>query len=184
MLSKKQVPEFAATHSPNLFERAANIQLVVMDVDGVLTRGGLTYDSAGNECKTFNVKDGLGITLGIRSGLQFGIITARTSQMIERRVQDLGIQHVIQGMKTKLPGFEKLAADCGLSFSQMAFIGDDLPDIPPMQIVGLACCPADAAWNVQQIAHLKSEARGGDGAVRELLEFILDCRTLKLKNNV
>jgi 3-deoxy-D-manno-octulosonate 8-phosphate phosphatase (KDO 8-P phosphatase) len=162
----------------NLFERAANIELIVLDIDGVLTQGGIVYDSAGQETKAFNVKDGLGISLGIRAGLQFGIITARISPIIERRAHELGIQHVIQGMRTKLPGFEKIAADCGLELSQMAFIGDDLPDILPMQAAGLACCPADAAWDVQQIAHLKANAHGGDGAVRELIEFILDSRAL------
>lgn len=161
-----------------LFERAAAIQLVVLDVDGVLTDGKITYTSEDQEIKSFNVKDGLGISLGVRAGIQFGIITARESLMVERRAMDLNIQHVIQKTRTKLPAFEKLVQDLGLSFDQVAYIGDDLPDMPPMQRAGLACCPADAAGDVKAIAHLVSNHPGGAGAVREILEFILECRQM------
>lgn len=160
----------------NLFEKAAAVELVVMDVDGVLTDGRITYDSTGAEVKSFNVKDGLGISLAIRGGMQLGIITARKSPMLERRAQELGIQHVIQDTRTKLPAFEALIKQLGLQASQVAYIGDDLPDLPPMQAAGLACCPGDAARDVQTTAHLVSNHRGGDGAVREILEFILECR--------
>ena len=98
--------------------------------------------------------------------------------MVARRAEDLDIQHVIQKTRTKLPALEKLVADLGLAFEQVAYIGDDLPDIPPMQRVGLACCPADAAGDVRTIAHLVSSHRGGDGAVREIMEFILEARQL------
>ncbi len=161
-----------------LFELAAGIRLVVLDVDGVLTDGKITYTSDDQEVKSFNVKDGLGISLGVRAGIQFGIITARESVMVSRRAQDLDIQHVIQKTRTKLPALEKLVADLSLTFEQVAYIGDDLPDIPPMQRVGLACCPADAAGEVRAIAHLVSSHRGGDGAVREIMEFILEARQL------
>jgi 3-deoxy-D-manno-octulosonate 8-phosphate phosphatase (KDO 8-P phosphatase) len=161
-----------------LFERAAAIQLVIMDVDGVLTDGKIIYTSAGDEIKSFNVKDGLGISLAIREGIQFGIITARESPMVLRRAEDLNIQHVIQKTRTKLPAFEKLVQDLGLQPEQVAYIGDDLPDIPPMQQAGLACCPGDAAGEVKAVAHLVSNHRGGDGAVREILEFILESRQL------
>ena len=161
-----------------LFELAAGIRLVVLDVDGVLTDGKITYTSDDQEVKSFNVKDGLGISLGVRAGIQFGIITARESVMVVRRAQDLDIQHVIQKTRTKLPALEKLVADLSLAFEQVAYIGDDLPDIPPMQRVGLACCPADAAGEVRAIAHLVSNHRGGDGAVREIMEFILEARQL------
>jgi len=161
----------------NLFQRAANIKLVVLDVDGVLTPGTIVYDSADRESKFFNVKDGLGISLAIRSGLTFAIITARNSPIVERRAEELGIKYVVQGMRSKLPGFQKLAEKCGLSFSEMAYVGDDLPDLPAMQEAGLACCPADAALSIQVIAHLKADAKGGEGALREILEFILESKS-------
>ena len=161
-----------------LLERAAAIQLLVMDVDGVLTDGKITYTSDDQEIKSFNVKDGLGISLGVRAGIQFAIITARESLMVQRRAEDLNIQHVIQKTRTKLPAFEKLVLDLGLTFEQVAYIGDDLPDMPPMQMAGLACCPADAAGEVKAIAHLVANQRGGEGAVREILEFILECRQM------
>lgn len=164
-----------------LFERAAAIQLVVMDVDGVLTEGKISYTSDDQEIKSFNVKDGLGISLGVRAGIQFGIITARESIMVERRASDLGIQHISQKTKTKLPAFEKLVQDLGLSFEQVAYIGDDLPDLPPMQRAGLACCPADAAGDLKAMADLVANHRGGEGAVREIMEFILECREIQIR---
>jgi 3-deoxy-D-manno-octulosonate 8-phosphate phosphatase (KDO 8-P phosphatase) len=167
-----------ATTATNLFEKAAAIRLVVTDVDGVLTDGRITYDSAGNEIKSFSVKDGLGISLAVREGVALGIITARQSPMVERRAQELGIQYLIQDTRTKLPAFEKLVADLGLSFSQVAYIGDDLPDLPPLQQAGLACCPADAVKAIREVADLVATCRGGEGAVREILEFILECRRL------
>jgi 3-deoxy-D-manno-octulosonate 8-phosphate phosphatase (KDO 8-P phosphatase) len=157
--------------------RAAAIRLVVMDVDGVLTDGKITYTSDGQELKSFNVKDGLGISLGIRAGLQFAIITARRSPMVERRAEELGIQHVRQLSKTKLPVLESLMTELSLSPEHLIYIGDDLPDIPPMQTVGLACCPADAVRAVKDIAHYIAQARGGDGAVREILDLILQAHS-------
>ena len=156
--------------------RAAAIELVVMDVDGVLTDGKISYTSDGQEIKSFNVKDGLGISLGVKAGLQFGIITARQSPMVERRAAELGMQHVLQQTKTKLPAFEALAESLGLCLEQVAYIGDDLPDLPPMNRAGLACCPADAAREVREIAHIVSPYRGGEGAVRDILELILQSK--------
>lgn len=161
-----------------LLKRAAAIQLVVLDIDGVLTDGKITYTSADEEIKSFNVKDGLGISLAVREGIQFGIITARESVMVQRRAADLAIRHVIQKTKTKLPAFEALVQKLGLSFEQVAYIGDDIPDMPSMERAGLACCPADAAGAVKAIAHLVSNHRGGEGAVREILEFVLEARQL------
>lgn len=157
-----------------LIQRASRIRLVVMDVDGVLTDGKISYTSAGDEIKSFNVKDGLGISLGIKNGLRFGIITARESVMVTRRAEELGIQHLIQKTRTKLPALEKLMAELDLSAEQVAYLGDDLPDLPCMETVGFSACPADAAREVLASAHFVSRFRGGDGAVREILEFILD----------
>lgn len=164
--------------SQNLFERAAAIRLVVMDVDGVLTDGKITYSSSGEELKHFNVKDGLGISLGRRAGISFGIITARESEMLRRRAAELDIEHVIQKTRTKLPALEQLVSELGLTFEQVSYIGDDLPDLPCMEKVGLAACPGDAAHELQAMADLVSNERGGDGAVREILEFILESRKI------
>lgn len=161
-------------HFETLLAQARPIRLVVMDVDGVLTDGKISYTSAGDEIKSFNVKDGLGISLGIRHGLQFGIITARESVMVTRRAEELGIQHLIQKTKTKLPALQQLVSDLGLGFDQVAYVGDDLPDIPCMEQVGFAACPADAAREVLAMAHFVSRHNGGSGAVREILELILD----------
>jgi 3-deoxy-D-manno-octulosonate 8-phosphate phosphatase (KDO 8-P phosphatase) len=166
------------TTGQNLFERAAAIRLVVLDVDGVLTDSKIVYDSDNREAKAFNIKDGLGISLGVRSGLQFAIITARESAMVNRRAQELGIAHIIQNTRTKLPALEALAGKLQLEFRQIAYIGDDLPDLPCMEKVGLPICPADAAREVRAVAALCSNAPAGLGAVREAVEFILDSRAL------
>lgn len=157
-----------------LARRASQVRLVVLDVDGVLTDGKISYTSAGDEIKSFNVKDGLGISLGIKKGLQFGIITARESVMVARRAEELGIQHFIQKMKTKLPALEKLVAELSLTLEQVAYVGDDLPDIPCMEKVGFSACPSDAAREVLGLSHFVSRFSGGNGAVREILELILD----------
>ncbi len=157
-----------------LTDKAARIQLVIMDVDGVLTDGKISYTSAGDEIKSFNVKDGLGISLGVKAGLRFGIITARESVMVTRRAEELGIQHLIQKTRTKLPALENLLTELGLTMAQTAYFGDDLPDMPCMAQVGFSACPADAAREVRAMADFVSAYRGGEGAVREILEFILD----------
>ena len=161
-----------------LFKRAAAIRLIVMDVDGVLTDSRIVYDSEGAEVKAFHVKDGLGISLGVRAGLQFAIITARESTMVQRRAQELNIEFVIQNTRTKLPALERLVAELGIDLSEVAYIGDDLPDLPCLQKVGLPACPADAAIEVRQVACLVSNFAGGYGAVREIIEFILESKTL------
>ncbi len=159
-----------------LSKRAAAVQLVVMDVDGVLTDGKITYTSAGDEIKSFNVKDGLGISLGVRAGSRFCIITARESVMVQRRAEELGIEFLLQKTKTKLPALEKLAGELGLTAAQVAYIGDDLPDMPCLEWVGFSACPADAAKDVKKKVHWVSQYRGGEGAVREIMEFILESK--------
>lgn len=166
------------TSPSNLFERAAAIRLIVLDVDGVLTDSKIVYDSAGRETKAFNIKDGLGISLGVRSGLQFAIITARESAMVTRRAQELGIAFVIQNTRTKLPALEALIAELGLESIQVAYMGDDLPDLPCLEKVGLPACPADAAEVVRKQARLISNHPSGQGAVREVVEFILESQAM------
>ncbi|HEY9745633.1 MAG TPA: HAD hydrolase family protein [Oculatellaceae cyanobacterium] len=162
----------------NLFERAAAIQLVALDVDGVLTDSRIVYGSDAQETKAFNIKDGLGISLGVRSGLKFAIITARESPMVSRRAKELGIAHVIQNMRTKLPALEALMKELQLEESQVAYIGDDLPDLPCLERVGLPACPGDAAREVRNICALVSDYPAGQGAVRQIIEFILDSKAM------
>jgi len=149
------------------------IRLLALDVDGVMTDGKLTYSSTGAEHKSFNVKDGLGISLAIRAGVQIAVITARESMMVRRRVEELGIQHLFESAKTKLPVLEKLAADLGIPMSHVGYMGDDLPDIPVLRAVGFSACPADAADVVKAAVVWVASRSGGQGAVREMLEYLM-----------
>jgi 3-deoxy-D-manno-octulosonate 8-phosphate phosphatase (KDO 8-P phosphatase) len=151
----------------------AKIRLLAMDVDGVLTDGKITYTSAGDEIKSFNVKDGLGLSLAIRAGLKTAIITARQSSIVERRAGELGIHYVFQYAKTKLPVLEGLIAELGITLDDVAYMGDDLPDIPILEQVGLAACPADAVLAVKSVCHYTSALPGGSGALRDVVDHIL-----------
>ena len=131
------------------------------------------YDNPGAEIKRFHVRDGLGIKLWMRSGFGFGILTSRSSEMVRRRSEELGITQVQQGVKEKLAASRKLFDSLGYSPEQVCYIGDDLPDLPVMRSVGLAVSPADAATDVRDSSHWILRSRGGDGAVRELIERLL-----------
>lgn len=151
----------------------SNIKLIVLDVDGTLTDGGIYYDAQGNELKRFDVKDGLGIKVGIAAGLEFAIITGRVSPMVERRAKELGIQHMETGVQVKLPALKKLAAACRLSMNEIGYFGDDLNDLQAMQHVGYRACPSDAAKEVRDLCDYISELSGGHGAVRDCIEALL-----------
>ncbi len=150
------------------------IKLIVLDVDGTLTDGGIYYDSQGNEIKRFDVKDGLGIKVGIAAGLEFAVITGRESPMVERRVKELGIQHLIQGIQKKEPTLRKLMKELNLSKEQVAYIGDDLNDRSAMLAVGICACPADASQEIQDISDYVAVYDGGHGAVRDFVQTVLD----------
>lgn len=152
------------------------IKLVVLDVDGTLTDGGIYYDSRGNEMKRFDVKDGLGIKVGLAAGLEFAILTGRESPMVERRVKELGIQHLMSGVQVKYPALEQLLAELNLSPTEVCYIGDDLNDLECMEHVGFAACPADAVKAVKSICDYVGTIPGGHGAVRESLEYLLTQR--------
>ena len=152
---------------------ASSIQCIVSDVDGVMTDGGIVYDDQGIETKRFHVRDGLGIKLWMKSGFGFGVLTSRSSQVVEKRTAELGIEHVQQGAGKKLPASAELFAALGVSAEQVCYIGDDLPDLPVMSTVALAVCPADAALDVRESAHWILRSRGGEGAVREAVERLL-----------
>ncbi|HLD13797.1 MAG TPA: HAD family hydrolase [Burkholderiales bacterium] len=153
--------------------RAAKIKLVLFDVDGVLTDGRLLIGDDGQEYKAFNSKDGHGIKMMQRHGVATGIITGRTSKVVEHRVRDLNIQHVHQGCAEKLPVYRQLLTHLGLQPEQTAFVGDDVVDLPIMLNVGLAVAPRDAHPLVVRHAHWTTPSAGGRGAARELCELIL-----------
>ncbi len=154
-------------------EIAASIACIVSDVDGVLTDGGIIYDNHNIESKRFHVRDGLGIKLWMRSGFGFGILTSRQSKVVKKRCAELGITHVEQGVSNKLTASSELFESLGFSPNQVCYIGDDLPDLPVMKTVALAVSPADAAIDVREHCHWILRSRGGEGAVRELVERLL-----------
>ena len=152
---------------------AASINCIVSDVDGVMTDGSIVYDNHGVETKRFHVRDGLGIKLWMRSGFGFGILTSRSSDIVTKRSAELGISHVRQGVQEKLSASTELLESLGYPPEQVCYIGDDLPDLPVMKSVALAVSPADAAIDVRENSHWILRSRGGDGAVRELVERLL-----------
>ena len=156
-----------------LDERLNKITLILADVDGVLTDGGIIYDNQGIEVKRFHVRDGLGIKLWQRAGYRFGLITARTSHVVQVRAGELGIDIVRQGFADKVAVTRQLVEELGVAPEEICYIGDDLSDLPALRFVGLGVSVADGAQEVRQAAHLVTEHAGGQGAVRELVERIL-----------
>ncbi len=152
---------------------AANVRLLAMDVDGVLTDGRIIYTATGDEIKFFNVKDGQGIDLLNKAGIHTAIITARTSPINERRGGELGIRFICQGQKKKLECLQRITQELGITLNEVAYIGDDLPDLRPMLAAALPCCPADAVPEVREIAKYVASVGGGQGAVREITDLIL-----------
>lgn len=153
--------------------RAARIKLLLMDCDGVLTDGRITLLENGNEEKSFHTRDGHGLVLLHRAGLQSGIISGRTSTLVERRASELGMKYVRQGTWNKIKDFEELLNEAELDEKQVAFIGDDVTDIPLMQRSELAVAVADAVEETRGVAHFVTRFPGGFGAVREVCELIL-----------
>jgi 3-deoxy-D-manno-octulosonate 8-phosphate phosphatase, YrbI family len=149
---------------------------LLLDVDGVLTDGTITYTSGGGETKSFNTQDGLGIKLLQDSGVAVGIITARTSEAVARRAQDLRLAHVFQGKQDKLTVYESILKQTGLRPPQTGFMGDDLMDLPILNRVGLAVAPANAVAEIRQRVHYTTERGGGHGAVREVCDLILEAQ--------
>lgn len=156
--------------------RAKDLKLFLLDVDGVLTDGTITYTHEGNEIKSFHTRDGLGIRLLMESGVEVGLITARESEAVNRRVQDLGIKHVFQKAKNKLEIFEQLLKDLQLQPTQVGYMGDDWLDLPLLVRVGFAATVADAVPEVLQVAHYVTKRRGGRGAVREVCDLVLEAK--------
>jgi len=157
----------------NLGKTIAGIKLVAFDIDGVMTDGGIIYSEKGEELKIFNVKDGQGVVMLNRKGFKTAIITARQTPIISRRAVDLEITHVFQGSKNKIRTLEGLMAELNIDFHEIAYIGDDLPDICILERVGIAFCPNDAVQEVKDICNFISSKDGGRGAVRELCDLLL-----------
>jgi len=161
----------------NVKERAARVRLVVFDVDGVFTDGRLYYGPAGEELKVFHVHDGQGVKRLLRQGVAAAVISGRKSAAVTRRMQDLGITHVFQGDEDKLPIYERLLKQLGLSSEETACVGDDLPDLPLLERAGFAVAVANAQTPLRSKAHYVTGATGGMGAVREVCDLILSART-------
>ena len=154
-------------------DRLKNIKLLLLDVDGVMTDGRIIFDSNGIESKFFNVKDGHGIKLLQRAGVEVGIVSGRKSQVVTNRAEELGIERVFQGALDKLVIYRAILKDTGFDHFQVAFKGDDVIDIPVMRLVGFSAAPADAVEEVFPYTHFVARNRGGWGAVRELCDLIL-----------
>ena len=157
-------------------DQLSQIRLLLLDVDGVLTDGSITYTAEGTETKTFNVRDGLGIRLLTDAGVTVGIVTGRASPALRHRCENLGITCVFDGVKDKAAVLATISARTGISPEQTAFMGDDLPDLPLMRRVGLAIAVSDAHPTVIRYADMVTGLRGGYGAVREVCEAILKAR--------
>jgi 3-deoxy-D-manno-octulosonate 8-phosphate phosphatase (KDO 8-P phosphatase) len=153
--------------------RCRPIELLVTDVDGVLTDGVIALDDSGVETKHFHVRDGMAFSLWHRAGKQAAILSGRRSSSVDRRASELKIAHVLQGRDEKAAPLRALLQQLGFVPRQVCFVGDDLADLPALMTVGLAACPADAVAEVKNVAHLVTQARGGRGAVREIVEAIL-----------
>ncbi len=149
------------------------LRLFGMDVDGVLTDGGIYYAGGGIELKRFHVQDGMGITLLIKAGIIPFIITARTSEATERRAKELGIEEVFQGVKDKARSLETLLSRYDATLEEVAFVGDDLSDLGVMLRVGLPIAVANAREEIKKVAKHVTKARGGEGAIREACEYVL-----------
>ncbi|NLJ13185.1 KdsC family phosphatase [Denitrificimonas caeni] len=157
----------------DLVQRARGVRLLVLDVDGVLTDGKLYFLADGSEAKAFSTLDGQGIKMLMHSGIQVAIITGRTSTIVERRAANLGIEHVVQGREDKRVALDELLSTLQLSYQQVAYLGDDLPDLAPIRCVALGVAVANANSFVRQHAQAVTSLRGGEGAAREFCEFIM-----------
>jgi 3-deoxy-D-manno-octulosonate 8-phosphate phosphatase (KDO 8-P phosphatase) len=160
----------------DILKKAAQIRFVIFDVDGVLTDGSLYLGDHGEEYKAFNSKDGHGMRMLQDSGVDIGIITGRTSNVVSIRMASLGISHVYQGKRDKLPAYEELRDKLGFKDEEIAYVGDDVVDLPIMCRVGLAIAVQDAHPLVRQYSHWQTSVPGGRGAAREVCELLMEAR--------
>jgi len=158
-------------------QKIHNIQCLICDVDGVLTNGYIYLDTNGNETRAFHVHDGVGLKLLLSAGIEVAIITTTDNNIIDDRMEQIGIKHYFKGQVNKQSAFDSLKQDLNLPNEAFAYIGDDLPDIPIMQQVGFAATVANAQPQVQQMVDWQSQKPGGGGAVRELCDLILSTQS-------
>jgi 3-deoxy-D-manno-octulosonate 8-phosphate phosphatase (KDO 8-P phosphatase) len=149
------------------------VRLVLLDVDGVLTDGGLFHGNSGDELKRFDVKDGAGIYLAQLRGLEVGVLTGKSSALVQRRAEELQMRRVVQGAMHKAPALQEMLSDGTYSLSEVAYMGDDILDLPVIRMVGCSACPSDAHEEVRKRVSYVCSRPGGHGAVREFLELIL-----------
>jgi 3-deoxy-D-manno-octulosonate 8-phosphate phosphatase (KDO 8-P phosphatase) len=161
-----------------LAERCGRIELLVLDVDGVLTDGVIALDDRGVETKNFHVRDGSAIALWRRAGKRAAILSGRRARAVELRAEELAIEPVMQGVSEKAGAFQAIVAGFGLKPEQACYVGDDIADLSPLALAGLAACPMDAAAEVRRAVHYVAEAGGGRGAVREIVELLLKSQGL------
>lgn len=158
------------------FDKAKKVKLLLLDVDGVLTDGTITYTHEGAEIKSFHTRDGMGIRLLREAGIETGIITARTSEAVTRRARDLSLKHVFQKVENKLALFEQLCRELDIAPAEVAYMGDDWLDLGLLRRVGFSATVADAAFEVREIVHYVAKRNGGQGAVREICDLILEAK--------
>jgi len=152
----------------------SKIKLLLMDVDGVLTKGEIIYGSGQSELKVFHVRDGMGITLAQAGGLRVGVLTGRTSEAVARRCRELGVDIVLQNSPDKMAGYQEIKRECSYSDEEIAYIGDDIQDIPVLRQVGVPLGVRNSVNEVKQLCMYVASQCGGDGAVREIIEWILE----------
>lgn len=158
--------------------RLSRVEALLLDVDGVLTDGGIIFNDTGSEIKVFNVRDGLGLRLLMGQGIKVGIVTGRSSKVLDHRCENLGIEHIFDDIRDKGAILPVISKQIGAPPEKMAFVGDDLIDLPLMLKVGVSVAVADACETVKKCAHVITRASGGQGAVREVCETILNAKGL------
>ena len=166
------------TNSETVMRKAREIKVVIFDVDGVLTDGKIYFTNNDMEYKAFHSHDGLGIKMLLRAGIEVGIMTARKSELVQKRMDELGVKHVFQGQENKITAYETLKNSLAVEDYQIAYVGDDLIDVGPMRRAGLGIAVANAPPFVHQHADWSTSRQGGSGAAREVCELILAAQNM------
>ncbi|MEY3182834.1 MAG: hypothetical protein RLZ35_819 [Pseudomonadota bacterium] len=161
-----------------LLKKAAAIALVITDIDGVLTNGQVYYTNQGETFTGFNIQDGFGIRLLLKYHIPVGVLTGRKNPAVMHRMRELGVEHVYQGLSDKVPAYETLLKTLKLSDEQVAYIGDDIPDLPILKRVGLSASPADGNTHITQFTDWVTQSAGGQGAFRELVDLIFKAKNI------
>lgn len=161
---------------PNLLEKLQGIRTFIFDIDGVLTAGNVLVTEEGHMLRTVNIKDGYALQHAVKQGYNIAIISGGNSEGMLHRFRGLGVQEIYLGQKNKVAAFQKVCEDFGVQAAEVAYMGDDMPDMPVLKLAGMACCPADAAEDIKEVCHYISPVNGGLGCARELLE-----RAMKLQ---